>query len=91
MGSQLSSYWMYANLLLRGDLPRNSCTPFNSLSFFGNGCEGYSPNIYIPPKTDLTSELDTSIGYKFFHGFKVMHSNMACYGIWYEPKLEILT
>ena len=28
--------------------------------YISNGYEGYSTNIYIPSKTDLTSEIDTS-------------------------------
>ena len=28
--------------------------------YIGNGCEGYSPNVYIPAKSELTSTMDTS-------------------------------
>ena len=31
-----------------------------TLICIGNGCESYSTNIYIPSKTDLTSEIDAS-------------------------------
>ena len=44
-----------------------------------NGCEGYNNNIYIPAKTDLTSEIDNSVRYEFF-GSNALYQNMARYG-----------
>ena len=29
--------------------------------YIGNGCEGYSRNVYIPAKSELTSTMDTSV------------------------------
>ena len=29
--------------------------------YIGNGYEGYSPNVYIPAKSELTSTMDTSV------------------------------
>ena len=40
-----------------------------TLNYIGNGCEGYSTNIYIPSKSDLTSKIDTSSRYEFFCWF----------------------
>ena len=65
--------------------------PPSTLNYIGNGCEGYSTNIYIASKTDLTSEIDTSLRHKFFVGFNVIYQNMTQYGIWNELKLETLT
>ena len=39
-----------------------------TLIHIGNGCKGYSTKIYIPSKTDLTSEMDTSSRCDFFVG-----------------------
>ena len=65
--------------------------PPSTVIYFGNGCEGHSTNIYIPSKTDLTSEIDTSSRCDFFVGFNVIYQNKMQYGIWHELKLETLT
>ena len=65
--------------------------PLITLIYIGIGCESYSTNIYIPSKTDLTTELDGSIWHKFFLSFNAIYHNMAEYGICYELKLETLT
>ena len=44
-----------------------------TLIYIGNRCKGYSTNIYIPSKTDLTSEIDTS-SHDFFVSFNVVFS-----------------
>ena len=62
-----------------------------TLIYIGNGCEGYSSSIYIPSKSDLTSEIDTSLRCEFFVGFNVICQNMTWYEIWNELKLEALT
>ena len=64
--------------------------PLLTLIYIGNGFKGYSTNIYIPSKTDLTSEIDTSSICDFFAGFNIIHQNMTGYGIWNELKLETL-
>ena len=62
-----------------------------TLAYVGNGCEAYCTNIYIPSKTDLTSEKDTSSRHDFFVSFNVIYPNIMWYGIWSELKLETLT
>ena len=52
---------------------------------------GYSTIIYIPSKTDLTSEIDISRRHYFFVGFNVIYQNITWYGIWNELQLETLT
>ena len=61
------------------------------LIYMGNGCKGNTTNIYFPSKTDITSEIDTSLRCKFFVGFNVIYQNMTWYGIWNKLKLETLT
>ena len=48
-----------------------------TLIYIGNGCEGYSIYIDILSKTDLTSEIDTSLRDIFFVGFNVICQNMT--------------
>ena len=59
--------------------------------YIDNGCKDYSTNTYIPSKTDLTTEIDTSLRCNFFVGFNVIYQNIIWYGIWNELKLETLT
>ena len=62
-----------------------------TLIYIGNGCKGYSTNIYIPSKTDLNKEIDTSLRHDFFVGFNVLYQNMMPNGIWNELKIETST
>ena len=59
--------------------------------YIGNGCEGYSPNVYIPAKSELTSTIDTTARRDFFISFNEKYENMSKYGIWYELEVEQLT
>ena len=61
------------------------------LIYIGDGCKGYITNIYIPSKTDLTSERDTSSRHDFSVSFNVIFHNIMQYTIWNELKLETLT
>ena len=49
--------------------------------YIGNGWEGYSINIYIPSKTDLTGNMDTSSRHNFFVAFNVIYQNVMWYGM----------
>ena len=53
-----------------------SIVPAVTLIYIGNGCESHSTNIYIPSKTDLTSEIDMPSGCNFFVGFNVIYQNI---------------
>ena len=57
----------------------------------GNGCEGYSSNIYIPAKTELTSQIDTTSRQQFFLGFNEKYQNLSSYGMWQSMTFETLT
>ena len=48
-----------------------------TLIYISNGCNGYSTDICILSKNDLTSEIDTSSRYKFFVGFNFIYQNMT--------------
>ena len=52
-----------------------------TLICIGNGCKCYRSNIYIPSKTDFTSEIDTSLRHDFFVSFNVIYQNTMQYGI----------
>ena len=47
-----------------------------TLIYIGNGCKGYITNFYILSKTDLTSEIDTSLRHNFFVSFNVIYQHI---------------
>ena len=48
----------------------------------GNGCEGYSPSIKIPAKSELTSQNDIAEGTTYFMEFNVHYQKMQEVGPW---------
>ena len=48
----------------------------------GNGCEGYSPSIKIPAKSELTSQNDIIERTTYFLGFNMQYSGITSVGPW---------
>ena len=48
----------------------------------GNGCEGYSPSMKIPAKSELTSQNDIIERTTYFLGFNVQYSGITSVGPW---------
>ena len=48
----------------------------------GNGCEGYSPSIKIPAKSELTSRNDIIERTSYFLGFNMQYSGITSVGPW---------
>ena len=57
----------------------------------GNGCEGYSPSITIPAKSELTSQMDYQDRTDYFLGFNANYTQIPKYGAWVQLKLEDMT
>ena len=47
----------------------------------GNGCEGYSSNLFIPAKSELTSEDETLTRHVFFLEFNNEHQDLTKYSL----------
>ena len=52
-----------------------------------NGCEGYSSNLFIPAKSELTSEDETLTWHVFFLHFNEEYQNLTRYSL--IPQLQI--
>ena len=48
----------------------------------GNGCEGYSPSIKIPAKSELTSQNDITERTNYFLEFNIQYSRITSVGPW---------
>ena len=60
MGSLLFACRAYTNLLHK-ETHMETIVPQLTLIYIGNNCEGYSNNIYVFSKSDLTCEIDAFI------------------------------
>ena len=47
----------------------------------GNGCEGYSSNLFIPAKSELTSEDETLTRYMFFWNLMMSTRDLTKYSL----------
>ena len=57
----------------------------------GNGCEAFSANIYIPPKSELTTTLQLITRSQFFLDFNLKYTNISNFHVWYNFKFAKLT
>ena len=57
----------------------------------GNGCEGYSSNLFIPAKSELTSEDETLTRYVFFLHFNEEYQNLTRYSLIQQLQIQQLT
>ena len=57
----------------------------------GNGCEGYSPNINIPAKSELTAQYTPDGRSTFFLKFNAQYTNITAYGAWARLNITKLT
>ena len=57
--------------------------------YIGNGCEGYSPHLYIPARSTLTSEINIREQGDFFLQFNDKYSREENVGIWLKLKFRL--
>ena len=73
---------------------RNSCRSDKAplqIIHVGNGCEGYSPSIKIPAKSELTSQNDIAERTTYFLDFNVHYQKMQEVGPWTFFKIDEFT
>ena len=56
----------------------------------GNGCEGYSSNLFIPAKSELTSEDETLTQHVFFFHFNEEYQDLTRYSLIKQLQIEQL-
>ena len=57
----------------------------------GNGCEGYSSNLFIPAKSELTSEDETLTWHVFFLYFNEEYQDLTKYSLIQQLQIQQLT
>ena len=59
--------------------------------YIGNGCEGYSPHLYIPACSTLTSEINIFERGQYFLKFNARYQTDSEIGIWAKLKFRLQT
>ena len=59
--------------------------------YIGDGCEGYSSNLFIPAKSELTSEDKTLTRHVFFLDFNDEYQDLTKYSLIEQLNLPQLT
>ena len=62
-----------------------------TIVYIGNGCEGYSSNLFIPAKSELTSEDETLTRHMFFLDFNNEYQDLTKYSLIQQLNLPQLT
>ena len=57
--------------------------------YIGNGCEGYSPHLYIAAHSTLTSEINVQERGYYFLAFNNKYSRDTTIGIWYKLQFKL--
>ena len=57
--------------------------------YIGNGCEGYSPHLYIPARSTLTSEINIFERGQYFLKFNAKYRTDSKIGIWAKLKFRL--
>ena len=57
----------------------------------GNGCEAFSPTIYIPAKSELTATLQSITRSMFFLNYNTKYTNITQYLVWIKLSFTQLT
>ena len=62
-----------------------------TIVYIGNGCEGYSSSLFIPAKSELTSEDETLRRHVFFLDFNDEYQDLTKYSLIQQLNLPQLT
>ena len=57
----------------------------------GNGCEAFSPNLYIPAKSELTTTMQSLTRSQFFLQYNLQYIKMSSFVVFQEMTFEQLT
>ena len=63
--------------------------PLVEIVYIGNGCEGYSPHLFIPARSTLTSEINIFEREQYFLKFNVKYRTDSKIGIWAKLKFRL--
>ena len=59
--------------------------------YLGSGCEGYSPSMYLPAKTEMTGQIQIEARKDYFLQFNFVFTPDQYGGIWWQFKAKLMT
>ena len=59
--------------------------------YLGSGCEGYSPSMYLPAKTEMTGQIQLEARKDYFLQFNFIFMPDQLGGIWWQFKMKMMT
>ena len=65
--------------------------PLLQIIDIGNGCEAYSPSIYIPAKSEITTTMQSLTRSQFFLNYNFNYTNVSNFVVWYKTNFVNLT
>ena len=58
--------------------------------YIGNGCEGYSPSMYIPAKSELSGTEEIESRKEFFLKFNYVYQPDGLVGVWWQFRSKLM-
>ena len=59
--------------------------------YIGNGCEGYSPSMYIPAKSELSGTEEIESRKEYFLKFNYVYQPDGLVGVWWQFRSKLMT
>ena len=59
--------------------------------YIGNGCEGYSPSMYIPAKSELSGTEEIKSRKEYFLKFNYVYQPDELVGVWWQFRSKLMT
>ena len=59
--------------------------------YLGSGCEGYSPSMYLPAKTEMTGQIQLEARKNYFLQFNFVFTPDQFGGIWWQFKAKMMS
>ena len=59
--------------------------------YIGNGCEGYSPSMYIPAKSELSGMEEIESRKEYFLKFNYVYQPDGLVGVWWQFRSKLMT
>ena len=59
--------------------------------YLGNGCEGYSPSMYLPAKTEMTAQIQLEARREYFLQFNSIFTPDQYAGIWWQFRTKMMS
>ena len=59
--------------------------------YLGNGCEGYSPSMFLPTKNEMTTHAQIESGKEYFLQFNYVYTPDRYIGLWWQFRTRLMS